>query len=211
MKVKFIHFFGIASLFLCILTVAIAITINFVPLYAFDLDYFSIPEKLGISKTVLLENYHILLDYLNKPWITELHMPDFPSSEDGLFHFYEVKKLFLFNYAVAAVTTISTIFYVFFMKRQRLVWKLIRPFQWGMLIPFVVLILIALNFDQLFITFHEVFFNNDAWMFNPSTDPVILALPESFFMHCFILAFALIEVTIIAGYFFTKRIAFKKE
>ena len=93
MKIKLLHFIGLTSLFLCILTVAITITINFIPLYRFDLTYFNIPEYLGMSKETILDNYQILLDYLNKPWVSELNMPNFPSSEEGLFHFYEVKKL----------------------------------------------------------------------------------------------------------------------
>ena len=44
-----------------------------------------------------------------------------------------------------------------------------------------------IGFDQFFIAFHGLFFNNDAWLFNPLTDPIINALPEAYFMHCFIL------------------------
>ncbi|ALV22843.1 MAG: TIGR01906 family membrane protein [Carnobacterium sp.] len=210
MKTKIIHFLGIASLFLCILSMAIVITINFTPLYAFDIDYLALPEKLGLSKETLMANYRILMDYLNKPWIAELKLPNFPSSENGLFHFYEVKRLFMLDYAIALVTLIGSIVYLRFIKRTYSSWKLIHPFQWGMIVPFVVLFMIALNFDQLFIGFHKIFFNNDAWMFNPSTDPIILALPETFFMHCFVLAFILIELAIISGYFIAKRTAFKK-
>ncbi|MGB3161288.1 TIGR01906 family membrane protein [Carnobacterium sp.] len=210
MKKTASHFIGLTSLFLCILTLAITITINFIPLYRFDLTYFNIPESLGMSKEMIMENYSILIDYLNKPWISTLTMPDFPSSENGLFHFYEVKKLFLINYVIAILSTIGSLMYLRFIKKNRLTWKLVRPFQIGMIIPFVVLIVIALNFDELFIAFHELFFNNDAWLFNPSTDPIILALPEAFFMHCFILAFSLIEISMIVGYFTTKHLAFKK-
>ena len=44
--------------------------------------------------------------------------------------------------------------------------------------------------DWLLINFYCVswiIFNNDAWLFNPLTDPIINALPEAYFMHCFIL------------------------
>lgn len=209
MKKNFLHFIGLVGLFLSILTLAITFTINFTPLYRFDLSYFNIPESLGLSKETIINNYHILIDYLNKPWISELNMPNFPSSEKGLFHFYEVKKLFLLNYVVAMISTIGSIFYLRFIQKNDSTWKLIRPFQFGMFVPFIVLILVALNFDELFITFHELFFNNDAWLFNPSTDSIILALPEAFFMHSFILAFSLIELAIIVGYFSAKRLAFK--
>ena len=51
-----------------------------------------------------------------------------------------------------------------------------------------------MGFDRFFILFHETFFNNDDWLFNPATDPIINVLPEQFFMHSFILFFILIEL-----------------
>lgn len=209
MKTRAIDFLGIATIFLWIVSFAIMFTINFTPLYSFDVDFFNIPERLGLSKEVIMENYRILLDYLNKPWVSELNMPNFWSSESGLFHFYEVKRLFLLDYVILIVTTIGAFFYLRYLKRSKRNWVLLRPFMWGIFAPLIILFLIAANFDQLFVMFHQLFFNNDAWIFNPSTDPIIMALPESFFMHCFILAFALIELLIIGVYFYAKKTAFK--
>ena len=41
--------------------------------------------------------------------------------------------------------------------------------------------------------FHKLLFSNDYWMFDIETDPIILMLPEEFFMHaaCAILLFIL--------------------
>lgn len=209
MKTKAIDFAGIAIIFLWIVSFSIMITINFTPLYAFDVDFFDIPVRVELSKPVIMENYHILLDYLNKPWISELNMPDFSSSESGLFHFFEVKRLFLLDYGILLLTTIASFFYLKYLKKTRRNWVLLRPFMWGIFVPLVILFLIAANFDQLFVLFHQVFFNNDAWIFNPATDPIIMALPEEFFMHCFILAFVLIELLITGVYFYAKKTAFK--
>ncbi|MFL2077764.1 lipoprotein intramolecular transacylase Lit, partial [Marinilactibacillus psychrotolerans] len=41
--------------------------------------------------------------YLHFPWIQELNLPDFISSENGLLHFYEVKLLFYLNYSVLLI------------------------------------------------------------------------------------------------------------
>lgn len=196
------------SLFLFIVSFSIALTINLTPLYSFDIGYLGISERVGLSKETLMENYRVLLNYLNLPWVSELNFPDFPSSESGLFHFYEVKRLFILDYAIALITAVGSVFYIRYIKKNQLFWKMVRPFQIGIAVPFVVLFMIAVSFDQLFVAFHKLFFNNDAWLFNPSTDPIILALPETFFMHCFILAFVLIELQIIFGYFYTKKKAF---
>ena len=207
-KEKGIHLIGMIGLFLFIVSFAIALTINLTPLYAFDIDYLNIPQKVGLPKETLMENYRVLLNYLNLPWVSELNFPDFPSSQSGLFHFYEVKRLFIVDYVIMVITAVGSFFYIRYIKRNQLFWKLVRPFQVGIMVPFVVFFMIAVSFDQLFVAFHKLFFNNDAWLFNPSTDPIILALPETFFMHCFILAFVLIELQLIFGFFHTKKKAF---
>lgn len=174
------------------------------PLYAFDIDYLNIPKYVGLSKEQILENYRILLTYLNIPWFLALDMPDFPSSASGLFHFFEVKKLFMLDYLILIFSGMGTLWFVRHLNRRRESWRLLPYFRQGTLIPLAILLALLVSFDTLFVLFHKVFFNNDAWLFNATTDPIILALPAEFFMHCFLLAFGLIEVFLILGYFTTK-------
>lgn len=196
---------GLLAVFLFILSLAIAITINFTPLYAFDVAYFNIPERIGLSKEVILENYRILINYLNFPWIEQLEMPDFPSSANGLFHFQEVKTLFLLDYFILIVTGFLSFFFLRTKKKNGRLWELIQPTRLLIFIPIVLLFLIFINFDQLFITFHELFFNNDAWLFDYRTDPIIMALPQTFFMHCFILVFAILEAGLLSLHIYSKK------
>lgn len=174
------------------------------PLYAFDIDYLNIPKYVGLSKEQILENYRILLTYLNIPWFLALDMPDFPSSASGLFHFFEVKKLFMLDYLILIFSGMGTLWFVRHLNRRRESWRLLPYFRQGTLIPLAILLALLVSFDTLFVLFHKVFFNNDAWLFNATTDPIILALPTEFFMHSFLLAFGLIEVFLILGYFTTK-------
>ncbi|HGL8849850.1 TPA: TIGR01906 family membrane protein [Streptococcus agalactiae] len=174
------------------------------PLYAFDIDYLNIPKYVGLSKEQILENYRILLTYLNIPWFLALDMPDFPSSASGLFHFFEVKKLFMLDYLILIFSGMGTLWFVRHLNRRRESWRLLPYFRQGTLIPLAILLALLISFDTLFVLFHKVFFNNDAWLFNATTDPIILALPAEFFMHSFLLAFGLIEVFLILGYFTTK-------
>ncbi|HGD3193749.1 TPA: TIGR01906 family membrane protein [Streptococcus agalactiae] len=174
------------------------------PLYAFDIYYLNIPKYVGLSKEQILENYRILLTYLNIPWFLALDMPDFPSSASGLFHFFEVKKLFMLDYLILIFSGMGTLWFVRHLNRRRESWRLLPYFRQGTLIPLAILLALLVSFDTLFVLFHKVFFNNDAWLFNATTDPIILALPAEFFMHSFLLAFGLIEVFLILGYFTTK-------
>ena len=42
--------------------------------------------------------------------------------------------------------------------------------------------IISTNFTKYFILFHHMFFNNDLWILDPSTDMLINIVPEGFFM-----------------------------
>ncbi|MDT2784239.1 TIGR01906 family membrane protein [Enterococcus asini] len=193
-KQRVLVFFGIVSLFLFLLTLAITITINFRPLYRFSIQRFDLLTISGLDQGTLLKNFDQLMDFLNKPWITSMNLPNFPMSAAGYGHFVDVKYLFLLNYAVLLVTVIPAVAYLLYLKRNGRLWQLVRPFQWGMGVPVILGFLMAIGFDTFFVKFHELFFSNDDWLFDPVTDPIINVLPEGFFMYCFILAFVLLEL-----------------
>lgn len=205
MAQKLKYFFGYAALFFLVLSGSIAFTINFTPLYSFDIDYLDIEQLTGLSKGTILDNYRILMQYLNFPWIAELKMPDFPASESGLFHFHEVKRLFLLDYAILGVSAAVTILFLRMVKKEQGYWRMLNPLRLLIAAPLVALTVIFMNFDRLFVAFHGVFFNNDAWIFDARTDPIILALPQDFFMHCFVLVFVMIELLLVVLYFWVRR------
>jgi len=200
---------GILALFLFTVSFSIALVIFFTPLYKWSTVHFGIPEYLGMAKETLFKNYHILLSYLINPWSKQLHMPDFSSSPNGLFHFYEVKRLFLLNNITLLISGTVAAFFIQQLKKERRIWILIKPFFFMLLIPVVLLFFLLANFDRMFVLFHELAFNNDAWLFDPSTDPIILALPQEFFMYSFAAAFLLIEGIFFSGYHLAKKYAFK--
>lgn len=206
---KIRNFLGITSIFVFILTVAITLTIWAVPLYQFSLQYLNIPERVGMAFEQIMENYYILMEYLHLPWVETLSLPDFPVSASGAFHFYEVKVLFYMNYALLFISLIGSIFYLRKLKKISGFWRLVQPFKIAIFVPFVLLLILAMDFDWMFVMFHEILFNNDAWLFNAATDPIILVLPQEFFMYCFVLAFILIEASFIGGYFYFKKNAYK--
>lgn len=202
---KLKYFFGYVAMFLLVLSASIAFTINFTLLYSFDIDYLNIEQMTGLSKDIILDNYRILMQYLNLPWITELKMPDFPASESGLFHFYEVKQLFLLDYAILGVSAVVTGLFLRMVKKEQGYWRMMNPLRLMIAAPLAALAIIFMNFDRLFVAFHGVFFNNDAWIFDARTDPIILALPQDFFMHCFVLVFVLLELVLVLVYFWVRR------
>ncbi|WP_427813193.1 TIGR01906 family membrane protein [Enterococcus sp. 22-H-5-01] len=210
MKSKWFDKIGLVCLIVALLTLAITLTINARWLYRFDIMHLNLLDYTTLSDKELLHNFDQLMQYLNTPWIHNLKLDDFPLSASGALHFYEVKRLFLLNYGLLIVTVVPNVFYVRRLIKQKRLWTLIQPFKLAMVVPIVIAFLMAVNFDQFFITFHGLFFNNDAWIFNPATDPIINVLPETFFLHCFILFFILLEIFYFLPIYFGKR-ALKKE
>lgn len=184
---------GFFSLFLTLISFSITFTINFIPLFRWSISRYDLVGISGLPKEILLENYRLLLKFLNTPWLKELKLPDFPMSEAGLGHFYDVKDLFLLNYGVLLLTLLPSLYFMYYLWKAKKQWMLVRPFQWGMFIPVGLMFVMAVGFNTFFVLFHQLFFSNDDWLFNPVTDPIITVLPEQFFMWCFILFFVLLE------------------
>ena len=65
------------------------------------------------------------------------------------------------------------------------------------------------GWDRFFVGFHSLLFNNDYWLFDPATDPVILILPDTFFMHCAVMIVALI-LAVSAVLLILHRILFRR-
>ncbi|WP_338133836.1 TIGR01906 family membrane protein [Enterococcus mediterraneensis] len=194
MKNNWRDVFGIILVFLTLISFAVLLTINFRPLYVWDIHHLNILEATDLTKEELLKNFDLLMKFLNNPFNHQLSLPDFPMSESGRGHFYDVKKLFLLDYGIFLVTLIPSLLFLRRLAKEKRLWKLILPFKWGMAVPVVLGSLMAVGFDTFFVKFHQMFFSNDDWLFDPATDPIINVLPEAYFMHCFILAFVLIEV-----------------
>lgn len=205
MTYKLRDYLGITSIFVAIITTTITLTIWAVPLFQFSLRYLDVPSRVGISFETIMDNYYILLKYLHLPWIDTLSLPDFAVSASGAFHFYEVKLLFYINYGMLVLSLIGSGFYLRKLKQIAGFGRLRQVFKIAIFVPFVLLFIVAIDFDWLFVMFHEIIFNNDDWLFNPMTDPIINVLTQEFFMYSFIYAFTLLELFLVTGYFYFKK------
>ena len=113
-------------------------------------------------------------------------------SETGCIHFEEVKNVFAFfeiTLIVSGVLVLAGVIYRHFKKNPG---YLLLSGILTVALPLVLGILIALNWQTVFILFHKIVFRNDYWIFDAATDPVITILPDAFFMHCALLILALV-------------------
>lgn len=131
------------------------------------------------SLGTIMKNYTQLLDYLLSPFKNKLQMSDFPTSPSAARHFYECKLLFELAIIVFIVGLIILIFlkmrkrmsYIYISKTTALIF---------MILPVIILPFALMNFDEFFISFHHLLFNNSDWLFDPTTDPIINVLTEEF-------------------------------
>ena len=161
---KPIIFFFI-SLFMMLVSIAFATTavLYFRPLYYSMIDDFT--GKYNLTSTEIKENYDALIDY-NSFWGPDrLRFPHLPSSQNALTHFEEVKAIFLEFQVIFVIGIIMLVILILLYKK-----------------PFTIAIFIYVNFNKVFILFHKIAFNNDYWIFDYRTDPIITFLPENFFM-----------------------------
>ena len=191
-------------LFLFILSLSITITINFTPLYHFFVLKDNLGSLVGLNSSELMKEYYRLLSFLNYPWINKLNL-SLPSSTNGMHHFFDVKHLFLVNYCVLVLTSVLAYLVIKKMKIEKSQWKLIVPAKVMMLVLFVLVMIMALNFNKFFIGFHEVLFRNSDWLFDPKLDPIINTLPDTFLMACFVFFFCLIEFFLWIGVIYGKK------
>ena len=179
-------------LFLFILSFSVTFTLNFRPLYYMDIELLDIETESGISKDEIRENYDVLIGYNSMFTDEELAFPTLAMSESGKIHFEEVKVIFVLFQKTALITAVIGLALVLAQKKRGEGRYLKYTGVITIVIPALLGTLIAVNWDKAFVMFHEIAFDNDYWIFDPVTDPVITILPDAFFLHCAIMILGLV-------------------
>ena len=174
------------------LSIGVIFTLNFRPMYYFDIDYLNIPEKSGYDKELIKRNYDVLIDYNSPFYKGDLEFPDLPSSPQGLQHFIEVKDIFTGVFYLAFISFIACVLIVVYKNRKLDYNYLLASSVTVIVFPIIIALIIAIDFDKAFLVFHKIFFDNDYWIFSPKTDPIIKILPQTFFLHCVLLIILII-------------------
>lgn len=170
--------------FLFLVSFAVVGTLACKPLYYLDIQVLHIPEQSGYSVEEIKNNYNELIDYNLSPFHQKLEFPDFPMSREAEIHFEEVKVIFQWFVKLLVITFPLGVIGIIWQYRRRNYTFLKIAGGISIFVPLVLGILMIAGWDTFFNTFHELMFANDFWLFNPVTDPVILILPDEFFLHC---------------------------
>lgn len=187
-----------------IISGSVIAVLNFDLLYKTNVP--TIAKETGYSKETILNNYETLISYNELTSDKKLVFPDFPMSITGEIHFEEVKVIFNRFEQTMIITGVIFLVGVVLMIRKKLYHWL---FYTGILcigIPTLLGIFVFLDWNRAFVLFHELAFNNSYWLFNPTTDPIITILPDTFFLQCALLILACVLGAGFLCFFLHKRL-----
>lgn len=185
--------FGIAVFFLLI-TAAIALPIYLRFFYYIHINALKLPEETGKSYAEIKAAFDEVMNYLTLP-NAKFGTGVFPYTEEGASHFADCKKLFTLNSSVLIVSAIVTIILIVLDKSKKI--TILRPAGlspafysavFAVILPLVIGLLAAIDFDKAFVIFHKIFFPGKTnWEFSPDGNAIITVLPQEFFRNCAIL------------------------
>ena len=125
----------------------------------------------------------------------DLHVPTTVNGQPREFfnqreiaHMEDVRGLFLAAITIRRACLIFLLAFIalLLLTKANILYVLPRTICAGTILFFTLLstlaIIISTDFTKYFIVFHKIFFNNDLWMLDPSTDLLINIVPEPFFM-----------------------------
>lgn len=180
------------------------------PLYYIGMNRIS--EETGYPTAEIKENYDALIDWCSPFAAGDLSFPTLPASESGISHFKEVKVIFNLFFAVLFIAPLFLVGLIYLQeKRKNFSYLLSAPIIMCVL-PLLVAAASIVDFNRIFVLFHEIVFRNDDWLFSYEEDPIILFLPERFFMQCALIIVATVllgAAVLLMLYFLRKRWARK--
>ena len=187
------------------ISLGLVIAIYFRPFYYAGMDRIS--TETGYPLEMIKENYDALIDWCSPFYEGELDFPTLTESASGVSHFVEVKVIFNLFFVLLFVTPLFLASLIFMQyKRGSNSWLLASPVIVCVL-PLLIGAACAIDFNRIFVLFHQLVFNNDDWLFSPKEDPIILFLPERFFLQCalIIVGTVLLGSAVLLGIYFITR------
>ncbi|MGF7018413.1 integral membrane protein (TIGR01906 family) [Lachnospiraceae bacterium PF1-21] len=161
--------------------------------YRTEYEKYDVTSSLGMKLEDVMKVTVQMMDYLidreeelSITTMVEGKEQDFFNEQDRL-HMADVKVLFLGGLKLrnwAAVVALALVAVLILRKADLggvLFKGFIRAFVAVLIAAGIIGILFATDFTKYFTIFHEIFFTNDLWMFDPAEDYMIRMLPEGFF------------------------------
>lgn len=161
--------------------------------YEKEYEKYNVTESLGMEMEDVMDVTRYMMAYLigeeeELSVLTDVdgERQDFFNDQDRA-HMADVKNLFLGGLKVRTVCLVIFVLLLLLLAVLKADLKRLIPRAYaagvGVFLALVVLLglLFSSDFTKYFEIFHEMFFTNDLWLFDPATDYMIRMLPEGFF------------------------------
>lgn len=161
--------------------------------YEEEYEKYHVTRDLNMTMENVMEVTGYMMDYLigeedELSIVTDVDgkEQDFFNEQDRL-HMLDVRNLFLGGLRFRTYLIIAAIllYLVLISTKADLKYLVPRSYTWAKIVFLAVVAFLgcafAIDFTACFTIFHELFFTNDLWLFDPATDYMIRMLPEGFF------------------------------
>ena len=188
--------FGMMLVIFAMLLTSFQLAIYGDPDYKFyekEYQKYHVTDSLGMKLDDVMKVTDYMMDYLigreeELSIVTEVdgRSQDFFNEQDRL-HMADVRNLFLGGLKIRNVCAVIAVLLTAGLMIRREDCKRVLPkaYTRAVVILFGVIVLLGIaftvDFTRCFTIFHQIFFTNDLWMFDPSEDYMIRMLPEGFF------------------------------
>lgn len=192
------HTIGILCAFALMITLLItsveAVTYWTPGFYEKEYAKYNVTESVRMEMDDLLDVTHEMMAYLRGDR-EDLHVPTIVDGQPREFfnereiaHMEDVRGLFLAAINIRRACLIGMVLGIALLFALKADVKRVLPKTVcaGTLLFFGILsalaLIISTNFSKYFVIFHKIFFSNDLWILDPSTDLLINIVPEPFFV-----------------------------
>lgn len=176
-------------------------------LYSYSFDQYDVEEEIGVPEPDLKRGARAMIDYFNgsrdSPQVTVTRF----DQESDLYqqreieHLRDVKSLIRMFYAIQWITLGYAVAFMaagFLLLRRAFLKPLSQAVLFGAVLTLGLLAFLgvwaAIDFDSLFLLFHQLGFSNDLWQLNTAIYDLPDMYPEGFFM---VAALLLVGVTVL--------------
>lgn len=179
-----------------LVTTNVRLAFNSVPLYEFGFDRHNVARTTGLTESQLSDVATEIRDYFNsdeelldvsvtvegdsRPLFNEreiIHMRDVKELLHAVYRVQEGTLLYLFTFSMVGFLILGSEF----------AGSLRKLFFAGAVFIYAAMVVIGLGslvgFNLLFRWFHEISFNNDFWILDPSTSFLVRLFPQGFWLE----------------------------
>ncbi len=170
---------ALAVLFLIILAPLYLISFN-KNFYKREFEKYSVYESFSENKSFIDNQFEDVLSHLQGK--TNFPETNFYNEKEKA-HLKDVKKIYALVRWILFLSVLAVLSFVLIERKDGDL--ILKGIKYGSVSAFIFIIIllvaVLINFEQVFVLFHKLLFNNNLWILNPETDNLIRMLPQEIF------------------------------